>query len=119
MGRQVGHVQVADRSDARDLGVVVDGEAPVRGQAHVELDPVAPEPAGLGERVERVLDEPLCATPVSEDGRHGAPVTPATRIPCLRFGEFTKTPCERPKGPLPFTAVNPLFTDGHLWGPIM
>jgi len=119
VGGQVRHAEGADRSEARDLGVVVDREAPVRGEAHVELDPVAPEPAGLGERVECVLDEPLGATPVSEDGRHRAPVTPVTRIQRLRFGEFTKTPCEPPKGPLPFTPVNPLFADGHLLGPIM
>ena len=72
VGGQVRHAELADHTETRDLGVVVDGQGPVGGQAHVELDPVGPEPTGLGERVERVLDESLGATPVSEDGGHGS-----------------------------------------------
>ena len=56
--------RVRDHAEARDLGVVVDRQAAVGGQAHVELDPVGTEPPGLGERVERVLDETLRVQPL-------------------------------------------------------
>ena len=102
MGGQVGHAEVGDRAEAGDLGVVVDGQRPVGGQAHVELDPVGPEPAGLGEGVERVLDEALGATPMSEDGRHrGRRHRPCHEYCASLFGNFTKTPCQPRDGPLP------------------
>ena len=59
MGRQIGHAQISDDTEPRDLGVVVHGQGPVGGESHVELDPVGPQTARLDEGVQRVLGEPL------------------------------------------------------------
>ena len=79
-GGQVRHAQ--SRRSRRGPGSRRRGgrPGPVGGQAHVELDPVGPEPPGLGEGVEGVLDEALGATPMSEDGGHRDGVTPMSRI---------------------------------------
>ena len=106
MGRQVGHLELGDGPDPGDLGVVVDGQGTVGGQAHVELDAVGAQAPGLGEGVDGVLGEPLACNPYvqrrrSSDPRHlrrhdstvtGAetftknslPGLPADRYPLLR-----------------------------------
>ena len=68
---ELGDPQLGDHPHARDLGIVVDGQRPVLGQADVEFHPVGPQTAGLGEGLDRVLPEaPLRATPVCKDGSH-------------------------------------------------
>ena len=102
-----------------DLGVVVDGQGPVGRQAHVELDPVGAQPPGLGEGVEGVLGEPLGATPMGEDGGHRARVTSASRFHRDGGRIFTKNSLPGRRRAVTLFCVNPLFTDGHLLGPIM
>ena len=50
--------ELGQRPDAGDHRVVVDDQGAVGAAAHVELHPVGPEPAGLGEGLEGVLDAP-------------------------------------------------------------
>ncbi len=95
VGRQVGHAELADRPEAGDLGVVVDGQAAVGGEPHIELDAVRAAAAGLGEGLERVLGEALRggfgrlgATPMCPDGCHVVHESSA-----LQVKKFTKTPC--------------------------
>ena len=47
--------QLVDPLAGRELGVVMDHDLAVRGQAHVELDPVGAHRASGGERLECVL----------------------------------------------------------------
>lgn len=93
--RQVGHSELADGTEAGHLGVVVDGQTTVGGEANIELDAVRATAAGLGEGVQRVLGEAhrrpvgrFCATPVSPHRCHVAHESSA-----LQVKKFTKTPC--------------------------
>ena len=77
MGREVGHAELADRTEAGHLGVVVDGQAAVGGEVDIELDAVRAAAAGLGEGLQGVLGEAvggvfgrLGATPMSPDCGH-------------------------------------------------
>ena len=102
MGRQVGHAQRGDGAEPGDLGVVVHGQGPVGGEPHVQLDPVGPQAPRLGEGVQRVLGEPLGATPVRIHRRHRSPPNHRSRMQRVRAAEFcTKTPCQALGGPLP------------------
>ena len=75
-------------ADPGDLGVVVDGQGAVGGEAHVELDPVGPQPPGLGEGVDGVLGEPFGATPMCKDGGHRGPCHLGVTIPPRRAPNF-------------------------------
>jgi hypothetical protein len=89
VGGELGDGELADRAEAGDLGVVVDGEAGVGGQADIELDAVGAAAAGLGEGVQGVLDEAvLGATPVGKDADHLVHISVAKQVK-----KFTKTPC--------------------------
>ena len=74
MRRQFGHLELVDRADPRDLGIVVDGEGAVGSEAHIELDAVGAQSPGLGESLDGVLGESVRATPMGKDGSHWTPV---------------------------------------------
>ena len=90
MGGQVGHPELVDRADPGDLGIVMDGQAPVGREAHIELHAVGAEPPGLGEGVDGVLGETLGTTPMCKDGGHRTTVIFPSRIHRESGRIFTK-----------------------------
>ncbi len=119
VGGQVGHPELVDRADTGDLRVVVDGQGPVRREAHIELDAVGTQPPGLGEGVDGVLGEPLGTTPVCEDRGHRGPVIFPSRFHRDSGRTFIKNSLPGCRQTVTLFSVNPLFTDGHLLDPIM
>ncbi len=68
-GRQLARRKLRNSALARQLGVVVDDEGPVRSATHVELDPIGPERPGGRERRHRVLPNEASRPAVGKDFR--------------------------------------------------
>ena len=119
LGGQIGHSELIDHADPGNLGVVVHGQGPVGGEADIELDSVGAQPPGLGEGLDGVLGESFCATPMCKDRRHRTGVIFSSRFLCACARTFTKNSLPGSRQTVTLFFVNPLFTDGHLLGPIM
>ena len=114
-----GHHELGHRPESGDFGVVVDRERAVGRQADVELHPVRAAPAGLGEGIDRVLHEPFCATPMSEDGRHDARRRDPSSDRRSPETNFTKNSLPGRSAPTTLFSRHTLFADGHFRGSIM